>query len=245
MPYTKGMSEPNRSILPPTIHRMEGELKVCDPFKVDHTKSMESWRILKIMGELVDGFELLKKYKLAATFFGSARYKLADPKLYKDAEALAGKLAQSGFAVISGGGPGIMEAANKGAFEAGGQSLGLNITLPNEQYENKYLTESLEFNYFFTRRVMLSFASEVYIFFPGGFGTLDELFEILTLVQTNKIKRIPIILYDKDFWGPFVTLIKEMVLKTEHAINAEDLDLFVVCETVDEAYDEILKSVKC
>lgn len=239
------MTEPNKSIIAPTIHRMEGDLKICDPVKTDHTKSMESWRILKIMGELVDGFELLKKYRLAATFFGSARYKLDDPKLYKDAEELAGKLAKSGFAVVTGGASGIMEYANKGAFEAGGQSIGLNIKLPHEQGGNKYLTEEYSFNYFFTRRVMLSFASEVYIFFPGGFGTLDELFEILTLEQTGKIKRIPIILYDKDYWTPFVTLFKEMILKTEHAINPEDLELFHVCETVDEAYEKILLSVKC
>ena len=239
------MSEPNKSIVPPVIHRMEGDLKVCDPFKTDHTKDMESWRILKIMDELVQGFGLLKKYRLAATFFGSARYKLDDHKLYKDAEDLAGMLAKSGFAVITGGATGIMESANKGAFEAGGKSVGLNIKLQNEQGGNKYLSESLYFNYFFTRRVMLSFASEVYIFFPGGFGTLDEFFEIATLEQTNKIKRIPIILYDKEYWTPFITLLREMVLKVEHAINPEDLDLFVIVDTVDEAYEQILKLVKC
>ena len=223
---------------------MEGELKVCDPVKVDHTKDMESWRILKIMGELVDGFELLKKYKLAATFFGSARDTL-DPQVYKDAEELAARLAKSGFAVITGGAGGIMEAANKGAFEAGGQSVGLNIRLPQEQGSNKYLTEEYSFNYFFTRRVMLSFASEVYIFFPGGFGTLDEFFEIVTLVQTGKIKRTPIILYGKDHWEQFTEVFKDTLLKTEHTINREDLDLFVICDTPDDAYEKILTLVKC
>jgi uncharacterized protein (TIGR00730 family) len=230
--------------IPPTIHRMEGELKVCDPMKTDHTKDMESWRILKIMGEIVDGFDLLKKYSLAASFFGSARNTL-EPRMYQDAEALAGKLSRSNFAVITGGGPGIMEAANKGAKEAGGASIGLNIKLPQEQYENPYLTDALPFNYFFTRRVMLSFASEVYIFFPGGFGTMDELFEILTLVQTNKIKRIPIILYGADFWGKVVGLMESELLQGNHVIDSGDLDLFVVVDSVDEAYEKILTLVKC
>lgn len=230
--------------IPPTIHRMEGELKVCDPMKTDHTKDMESWRILKIMGEIVDGFDLLKKYSLAASFFGSARNTL-EPRMYQDAEALAGKLSRSNFAVITGGGPGIMEAANKGAKEAGGASIGLNIKLPQEQYENPYLTDALPFNYFFTRRVMLSFASEVYIFFPGGFGTMDELFEILTLVQTNKIKRIPIILYGAEFWGKVVGLMESELLKGNHVIDSGDLDLFVVVDSVDEAYEKILTLVKC
>ena len=232
-------------INPPSEHRLENELRVCDPEKADHTRPIEDWRVEKMSEELADGFAFLKQYKLAATFFGSARYKLADHKLYKDAEDLAGKLAKSGFAVITGGATGIMESANKGAFEAGGQSIGLNIKLPNEQGGNKFTTAEKTFNYFFTRRVMLSFASEVYIFFPGGFGTLDGFFEILTLEQTNKIKRIPMILYDKEYWGPFVKLFREMVLNTEHAINEEDLELFVVVDTVEEAYDQILKLVKC
>ncbi len=239
------MAEPNRSIIPPIIHRMEGELKVCDPVKTDHTKDMESWRILKIMGELVDGFQLLRKYSLAATFFGSARNTLQDPRMYKDAEELARRLARSGFTVITGGAEGIMGAASKGAYEAGGQSVGLNIRLPEEQGENKYLTDSYTFNYFFTRRVMLSFASEVYIFFPGGFGTLDEFFEILTLVQTNKIKRIPILLYGRDFWAPLLSLIEDMLYKVQKSIDKEDLDLFVISDDVDDAYEKILTLVKC
>ena len=239
------MTDQNKSIVPPATHRMEGDLKVCDPVKTDHTKDMESWRILKIMEELIDGFALVKKYPLAATFYGSARESLHDPRMYKDAEALAGKLAQSGFAVITGGGDGIMGAANKGAKEAGGKSVGLNIQLPNEQKVNPYLTDSHTFNYFFTRRVMLSFASEVYIFFPGGFGTLDEVFEILTLVQTGKIKRIPIVMYGKEFWDPLVSYIHDELLKKQRSINKEDMDLFTVVDDVDGAYDEILKSVKC
>lgn len=239
------MTEPNKSIAPPIVHRMEGELRVCDPLKTDHTRPMESWRILKIMDEIIQGFDLLKKYRLAASFFGSARSTLKDPRMYSDAEELARKLALSGFAVITGGAQGIMGAASKGAFDAKGQSVGLNIKLPHEQGSNPYLTEEFTFNYFFTRRVMLSFASEVYIFFPGGFGTLDELFEILTLVQTKKIKRIPIILYGKEFWDPILELIEEKLLKVQQSIDKEDLDLMVVCDSPDEAYEKILTSVKC
>lgn len=236
--------EPNRSIVPPTIHRMEGELKVCDPVKTDRTKSMESWRILKIMGELVDGFEKLKKYKLAATFYGSARSSL-DERIYSDAREISFRLAKSGFAIVTGGAQGIMEAANRGAHDAGGQSLGLNISLPFEQAGNSYTSDSYTFNYFFTRRVMLAFASEVYIFFPGGFGTLDEFFEIVTLVQTKKIKRIPILLYGTAFWTPWVNLMRTELLEKFKTIDQEDLDLFVVADTVDDAYEKILTLVKC
>lgn len=224
---------------------MEGELRVCDPVKTDHTRTMEGWRILKILDELIQGFELLKKYRLAATFFGSARSTLKDPRMYSDAEELARRLALSGFAVITGGAQGIMGAASKGAYEAKGDSIGLNIRLPQEQGSNPYLTEEYTFNYFFTRRVMLSFASEVYIFFPGGFGTLDEFFEIVTLVQTGKIKRIPIILYGKDFWAPLMSLVEDMLYKVQRAVSKEDLDLVVICDTPDEAYEKILTLVKC
>ncbi len=223
---------------------MEGELRVCDPEKTDHTKDMESWRIFKIMAELVEGFGMLRKYRLAATFFGSARSQLGE-KVYEDATALAAKLAESGFVIITGGAAGVMEAANKGAFEAGGQSIGLNIELPSEQAPNRYLTDTATFNYFFTRKVMLSFASEVYIYFPGGFGTLDELFEILTLVQTNKIKRIPIILYNREFWTPLLAYFKDHLLEQYHTIAKADLDLFQVADSVDEAYDMVVKLVKC
>ncbi len=223
---------------------MEGELKVCDPEKTDHTKNVESWRVFKIMAEFVEGFEMLKKYKLAATFFGSARTK-PDDQIYLDGVALSAKLAKSGFTIVSGGAAGVMEAASKGAFEAGGDSVGLNIKLPQEQHVNQYLTDEMTFNYFFSRKVMLSFASEVYIFFPGGFGTLDECLEILTLVQTRKIKRVPIILYGKDFWTPFTDLFESHLLGKYNTIGKDDLNLYQVVDSVDEAYDLILKSVDC
>lgn len=202
----------------------------------------QSWRVFRIMSEFVGGFELLRKYGTAATIFGSLRIKQGD-RYYEDAKKLAGLLAESGFAVISGGGSGTMEAANVGAFNAGGQSVGLNIGLPNEQKHNVYLTDELRFHFFFSRKVMLSFASEVYIYFPGGFGTLDELFEILTLVQTKKITPVPIVLYDSNYWNPLVDFLREEVLRERQMIHKEDLMLFRVVDSVDEAYKYITDNV--
>ncbi len=183
------------------------------------------------MSEFVEGFELLRKYGLAATFFGSARQTF-DAHYYADATALAGKLAKAGFAVITGGSTGIMAAANKGAYDAGGASIGLNIRLQDDQGMNKYLTDSLTFEHFFVRKVMLTFASEVYVYFPGGFGTLDEFTEIVTLVQTHKIRRIPIVLFGKEYWEPFTKLFEERLLEEYKAIDAADLQLYAVVDTV-------------
>lgn len=233
-----------KTLVSPEEHRMEKELRVCDPERTDRTQDMESWRILRIMAELVEGFDLLRQYRLAATFFGSSR---ATPEhaSYKAAVALAGKLAQSGFAVVTGGAGGIMEAANKGAFEAKGQSVGLNILLPSKQHSNQYLTDSKMFHYFFTRKVMLSFAAEVYIYFPGGFGTLNEFFEIVTLIQTNKIKPVPVVLYGKEYWTPILALIKEHLYEKYKEIDMGDMNIYHIADTVDEAYDVILKVVNC
>lgn len=208
--------------------------------------AIESWRIFRIMAEFVEGFELLRKYGCAVTMYGSAR---TDPKnhYYKAAEALAAKLAKKNFAVITGGGGGIMEAANVGAFKVGGKSVGLNIKLPFEQKLNPYTTESLTFDFFFSRKVMLAFASECYIYFPGGFGTMDEFFEMITLIQTKKIERVPIVLFGVEFWTPLVKLFKNTMLKEFKTISPEDMDLFVVVDDVDEAYKYIIKTVgnKC
>ncbi|MBU1754777.1 TIGR00730 family Rossman fold protein, partial [Patescibacteria group bacterium] len=204
----------------------------------------DSWRIFKIMSEFVEGFELLQKYGLAVTFFGTARESF-EPHFYQAASELAGKLAKSGFAVITGGSKGIMQAANKGAFEAGGSSIGLNIQLPHEQNANTFVTDQLEFNHFFVRKVMLAFASEVYVYFPGGFGTLDELFEILTLVQTKKIRKVPIVLYGKEYWDPLLAFIDTKMFKEHGAINEEDMQLFRIVDTVDEAYEYIMANVTC
>jgi hypothetical protein len=238
------MGNTKDSLTPPEEHRFEGDLRICDPEKTDHTHTIESWRVFKIMAEFVEGFEFLRKYRLAATFFGSARTRPGD-RIYDAATSLAAHLAKSGFTVMTGGASGIMEAANRGAYEAGGKSIGLNIQLPAEQSVNQYLTDGLTFNYFFTRKVMLSFASEVYIFFPGGFGTLDEFLEILTLVQTRKIKRIPIILYGREYWAPLLSYFENDLLGRYEAIDRRDLKLYHLVDSVDEAYKEILEKVNC
>jgi len=203
----------------------------------------QSWRVFRIMSEFVQGFELLRDHGLAATFWGSARLE-PDNKYYQAAEELAAKLAKKDFSIISGGGPGIMEASNVGAFKVGGKSVGLNIQLPFEQKLNPYTNQSLNFDFFFSRKVMLTFASEVYVYFPGGFGTLDEFFEIITLIQTKKIEPIPIVLYGKEYWEPFLKIFKEDLLDKHATISPEDLDLFVLVDNVDDAYKYICKEVK-
>jgi len=204
--------------------------------------AMDSWRVFRIMAEFVSGFDLLRKHGLAATFFGSARTKVGDP-YYTAAEELAAKLAKKKFSIVTGGGPGIMEASNVGAFKVGGKSIGLNIELGTEQKLNEYVNDNSSFEFFFSRKVMLAYASEVYVYFPGGFGTLDEFFEIVTLVQTKKIEKIPIVLYGKDYWEPLVKWIEKDLLKKHKTISKEDLDLFVLVDSVDEAYKYILKHV--
>jgi uncharacterized protein (TIGR00730 family) len=211
---------------------------VCRPQRV------ESWRIFKIMSEFVDGFDVIGKYGLAASFFGSVRTKEGDPS-YEAARLLAAALAKRGFAVITGGSAGIMQAANQGAYEAGGQSVGLNIRLSDNQPLNDYLTDSAWFDHFFVRKVMLTYSSDVYIYFPGGYGTLDEFFEIITLIQTGKIKRIPVVLYGRAYWTPIVELFKKELLDTYATISPEDLSLFVIADTVDEAFAYVEKHVRC
>lgn len=213
----------------PSTCRIESDL--LNPAGGD---AIESWRVFRIMSEFVMGFELLRKYGLAATIYGSARF-LPDDPYYQDAEALAAKLSNLGFAVITGGGPGVMEGANVGAFKAGGKSIGLNIELPTEQKLNPYVTDNAGFDFFFSRKVMLAYASEVYIFFPGGFGTLDEFFEMITLIQTEKVEPIPILLYGAEFWEPLVTWMKTSLLKQYKTISKEDLEIFQVVDSVDEA----------
>lgn len=205
--------------------------------------AVQSWRVFRIMSEFVQGFELLRSYGLAATFWGSART-TPDDEYYKEAEELASRMSKKGFTIISGGGPGIMEASNVGAFKVGGKSVGLNIQLPFEQKLNPYTTESLNFDFFFSRKVMMTFSSEVYVYFPGGFGTLDEFFEIVTLIQTKKIEKIPIILYGKDFWQPLIRFFKNDMLKKFETISPKDLELFVLVDSVDEAMKYITKEMK-
>jgi len=198
-------------------------------------------RIFRIDRELVRGFDFIKSNARSVTFFGSARMKKSDP-YYKKATRLAQLLSQSGFAVVTGGGPGVMEAANLGAFLQGGKSLGLSIKLPNEQVTNPYVTDYTEFYYFFTRKVCLTYSAEAFIYFPGGFGTFDEFFEILTLVQTKKVIRVPIILVGKEYWEPFVHHIKTVMCDRYKMISRSDLKLFRVMDDEEKIVD-ILKRV--
>lgn len=213
-------------------------LLVCKPNKI------ESWRVFKIMSEFVEGFDVIRRYTLAATFFGSARASFEDD-VYKHATELAGRLSKRGFAVITGGGTGVMQAANKGAFEVGGQSVGLNINLPVAQAYNPYLTDKFGFEHFFVRKVMLTYASEVYIYFPGGFGTMDEFFEIVTLVQTKKIRKVPIVCFGKDYWEPLMQFIRNTLYEKHGAIDKRDMDIFHIVDSVDEAYEYIVANVTC
>ncbi len=201
-------------------------------------KTNDSWAIFKIMGEFVNGYEKLSQIGPCVSIFGSARTK-PDMKYYKLAEKVAKKIVDHGYGVITGGGPGIMEAGNKGAHLAGGTSVGLNIDLPFEQHDNPYIDndKSLDFDYFFVRKVMFVKYSQGFVVMPGGFGTLDELFEAITLIQTHKIDKFPIILVGSEFWGGLVDWIKTTLLDSFNNISAADIDLVQVVDTEDEVIE--------
>ena len=200
----------------------------------------DTWRVFRIMGEFVQGFEDLAQITNGVAVFGSARTHPDDP-VYQAARETAGLLARAGFAVITGGGPGIMEAANRGAFEAGGMSVGCNIELPHEQGSNPYLTLSLKFKYFFVRKMMFVKYSDAFIIFPGGFGTLDELFEALTLIQTRKIRNFPVVLYGSQYWHGMLEWIKGTVL-SEGKIAEEDLKLLHLADSPAQIVEIISRS---
>ena len=203
-------------------------------------KSNDSWAIFKIMAEFVNGYEQLSRIGPCVSIFGSARNKSTDAN-YLLAEEIAYKLSQNGFGVVTGGGPGIMEAGNKGAHRGKGVSVGLNIELPFEQHFNPYIDKdkNVEFDYFFVRKVMFVKYSQGFIVMPGGFGTLDELFESITLIQTKKIGRFPIVLVGKSFWSGLITWMQDTLLEEYHTISPENLELFKVVDTSDEAVNEI------
>jgi len=201
----------------------------------------DSWRIFRIMSEFVEGFEVMSPVKRAVSIFGSARTRPDDP-YFKAAEETGRLLAKSNHPVITGGGPGIMEAANKGAFEAGGQSIGLNITLPHEQDANRYQTISLDFHYFYARKVMFVKYAEAFVCFPGGYGTLDEFFETITLVQTMKVEAFPIVLYGTAYWSGLAAWMREQL--ASGFVDPEDLDIFRIVDDPAECVAQVRQGMK-
>ena len=212
--------------------------RALDSKSWNEIKTKDSWQIFKIMSEFVDGYDTMAKIGPCVSIFGSARTIDENP-YYQLAEEIAFKLTQNGYGVITGGGPGIMEAANKGAKKGKGKSVGLNIELPFEQSANPYIDNDklINFDYFFVRKVMFVKYAQGFIVLPGGVGTLDELFEAITLIQTKKIGKFPIVLVGKSFWGGLIDWIKEVMLKKEKNISPEDLNLFSVVDTADEALE--------
>ena len=208
--------------------------------RADEFLHTDTWRVFRIMGEFVQGFEDLAHITNGVAMFGSARTRSDDP-VYQAARETAALLAQAGFAVITGGGPGIMEAANRGAFEAGGMSIGCNIELPHEQGSNAYLSLSLKFKYFFVRKMMFVKYSDAFIIFPGGFGTFDELFEALTLIQTRKIRNFPVVLYGSEYWRGMLDWIRGPILG-EGKISESDLKLLHLADSPAQIVEIVSRS---
>lgn len=206
-------------------------------YEINDLAKEESWRMFRIIGELVEGFDKLSGIEPAVTIYGSARLRVED-ELYAQTEEIANKLGQMGFTIITGGGPGVMEAANKGALNAGVTSIGLNIDLPEEQVSNPYTTESITFNHFFVRKVMLVKYATAFIIMPGGLGTLDELTEVLTLMQTHKIRPFPVLLFNGQYWKGLLEWLKSSVLASEF-ISESDFNLLRVCDRVDEIIEVV------
>src|SRR5258705_8451558 len=222
---------------PPGTTQDEQRLESPRP---DEFTPTDTWRVFRIMGEFVEGFDELATLTRGVSIFGSARTRTDDPD-YQAAKETAALLARAGFAVITGGGPGIMEGANRGAFEAGGLSIGCNIELPFEQDSNPYLTKGLKFKYFFVRKMMFVKYSLGFVIFPGGFGTLDELFEALTLIQTKKIRDFPVVLFGSDYWGGLLNWIRDPLLK-EGKVTEQDLQLLHVTDSPAEVVKCIVDS---
>ena len=220
----------------PNVSIMEDKQYLVDALSIE-----ESWRIFRIMAEFVEAIETLSKLKNSVSIFGSARVRPDDP-YYKKTEYLARRLAENGFSVITGGGPGIMEAANKGASAAGGQSVGMNIRLPYEQKPNPYANTVIEYKYFFIRKVMFVKYAVAYVILPGGFGTMDELFEALTLIQTKRIKGFPVIMMGSEYWQGLLDWIKNTMLHNDK-IEPADLEIIQVLDDPDEIVKQIKKFV--
>jgi len=206
-------------------------------YEINDLAKEESWRMFRIIGELVEGFDKLSGIEPAVTIYGSARLR-ANDELYIQTEEIARRLGEKGFSIITGGGPGVMEAANKGALKAGVPSVGLNIELPEEQVSNAYATRSITFSHFFVRKVMLVKYAIAFIIMPGGLGTVDELTEVLTLMQTLKIKPFPVVLFNGEYWQGFLDWLQSSVL-ARGFISEDDLDLLRVCDHPDEVIDAV------
>ena len=213
------------------------------PLTIKELRTNSKRRVAQISEEFRKGFDFIKSHPKSVTFFGSARFNEDDP-YYQKAYRIAKRVSKEGFAVVTGGGPGIMEAGNRGAVDGDGNehSIGICIRLPREQITNPYVTDGLDFKYFFSRKVILSFSAEAYVYFPGGFGTLDEFFEILTLVQTGKIEPVPIILVGTKFWKPLDKFIRETLLEKINTINETDLNLYTITDSEDLVLDMIKKA---
>lgn len=208
-------------------------------YEINELAKEESWRMFRIIGELVEGFDKLSGIEPAVTIYGSAQLKKKD-ELYTQTEKIANRLGQLGFSIITGGGPGVMEAANKGALAAGVQSIGLNIELPEEQTGNRYTTRSITFSHFFIRKVILVKYATAFVIMPGGLGTLDEVTEVLTLIQTHKIRPFPVLLFNERYWSGFLNWLKDSVLAKEF-ISESDFNLLRVCDNVDEVIEAVQK----
>ncbi|MEZ5429347.1 MAG: TIGR00730 family Rossman fold protein [Pyrinomonadaceae bacterium] len=235
-PETVGEAKEQRSMI---WHVTEDEVLLRSPEPNDLFKSSDSWRVFRIMSEFVNGFDALATITRGVSVFGSARTPEGH-KSYREARETGRLLAEAGFEVITGGGPGIMEAANRGAFEAGGVSVGCNIELPFEQIPNPYQTLMLSFKYFMVRKTMFIKYSNAYIIFPGGFGTMDEVFEALTLIQTRKIRNFPVVLFDSSYWKGLVSWMTSTMLH-EKNINPEDLGLMHLTDSPRDAVDFVIK----
>lgn len=208
-------------------------------YEINEITKEESWRMFRYIGEMVEGFDRLAGIEPAVSIYGSARVKPED-KLYKETVEIAHRLGEMGFTIVTGGGPGIMEAANKGAMEARTISVGLNIELPEEQTANPYTTKSITFRHFFVRKVMLVKYATAFVIMPGGLGTLDEMSEVLTLMQTHKIKPFPVALYDSIYWSDFIHWLRDVALK-KNMVSAEDFDVLRLCDTPDEVVEIVHK----
>jgi uncharacterized protein (TIGR00730 family) len=226
---------------PQQAHQATQDERLLETPRADEFTHTDTWRVFRIMGEFVEGFDELATVTRGVAVFGSARTPAGDP-YYAAAQETAGLLAQAGFSVITGGGPGIMEAANQGAFEAGGVSIGCNIELPFEQKPNPYQTRSIKFKYFFVRKTMFVKYSNAFVIFPGGYGTLDELFESLTLIQTRKIRNFPVVLFGSEYWGGMCRWLEETMLKSRY-INDADYRMLHLTDSPAEVVEIIVRSM--